>query len=61
MRLSLRDLSRLYALGVVLVLASPAASFEPNQEVATVASAWARALGEDDPDKVLPLYAEDAL
>jgi hypothetical protein len=30
-------------------------------EVAEATLAWAGALGEDDPDKVLPLYAEDAV
>jgi uncharacterized protein (TIGR02246 family) len=34
---------------------------EPKEEVAAAASAWARALGEDDPDKVLPLYSNDAV
>jgi len=34
---------------------------EPKEGVAAAASAWARALGEDDPDKVLPLYSNDAV
>jgi uncharacterized protein (TIGR02246 family) len=34
---------------------------EPKEQVAAAASAWARALGEDDPDKVLPLYSNDAV
>jgi hypothetical protein len=29
--------------------------------VAAGALTWARALGEDDPDKVLPLYSDDAV
>ena len=29
--------------------------------VAAAASSWAQALGQDEPDKVLPLYAEDAV
>jgi uncharacterized protein (TIGR02246 family) len=29
--------------------------------VAAAAVTWARALGEDDPDKVLPLYSDDAV
>jgi hypothetical protein len=29
--------------------------------VAAATATWARALGEDDPDKVLPLYADDAV
>ena len=35
------------------------ASAEPKDEVAAATSTWARALGEDDPDKVLPLYTDD--
>src|SRR6478752_9871856 len=37
------------------------ASAEPKDEVAAATSTWARALGEDDPDKVPPLYADDAV
>jgi hypothetical protein len=33
----------------------------PKEDVATASATWARALGEDDPDKVLPLYANDAV
>ena len=29
--------------------------------MAAATATWARALGEDDPDKVLPLYADDAV
>jgi len=29
--------------------------------VASAASRWAQALGEDDPDKILPFYSEDAV
>ena len=29
--------------------------------MAAATSTWAAALGEDDPDKVLPLYADDAV
>ena len=34
---------------------------EPKDEVAAATSTWARARGEDDPDKVLPLYTDDAV
>jgi len=40
---------------------APVASAQPKQEVAAAALAWARALSEDDPDKVLALYANDAV
>ena len=33
----------------------------PKEDVAATTPTWAQALGEDDPDKVLPLYAEDAV
>ena len=33
----------------------------PKEDVATASATWARALGEDDPDKVMPLYADDAV
>jgi uncharacterized protein (TIGR02246 family) len=61
MRLSLKDLSAVSALSIILLSPAPVASFEPKQDVATAALAWARALGQDDPDKVLPLYADDAV
>jgi uncharacterized protein (TIGR02246 family) len=40
---------------------TPMAAGEPKDEVEAAATAWAQALGEDDPDKVLPLYANDAV
>jgi hypothetical protein len=50
------------ALGSLALLSLFAdASAEPKDEVAAATSTWARALGEDDPDKVLPLYADDAV
>jgi len=45
---------------LTIVLLSPAWA-GPKEDVAAATAAWARALGEDDPDKVLPLYAEDAV
>ena len=57
----------LQVVGVALTLAftvsslSSTAAAEPKDEVAAAAAAWAQALGEDDPDKVLPLYASDAV
>lgn len=49
--------------GVSIVIPSlaPIALAQPKQDVAAATLAWARALGEDDPDKVLPLYADDAV
>jgi uncharacterized protein (TIGR02246 family) len=49
------------ALGIVALSFAPAASAGPKEDVATAAGTWAPALGEDDPDKLLPLYADDAV
>ncbi len=48
-------------LGMVQPSFSPLASAVVKEDVAAAALAWARALGEDDPDKVLPLYSDDAV
>ena len=47
-------------LALVLVLGSVAIA-GPKQDVSAVTSEWGRALGEDDPEKVLPFYADDAV
>src|SRR5262245_6287940 len=56
-----RPVSATFALSIALLSLAPLASAEPKEEVAAAGSAWARALGEDDPDKVLPYYADDAV
>src|SRR6266851_8411859 len=33
----------------------------PQEDVAAASTKWAAALAENDPDKVLPLYAQDAV
>ena len=50
-----------FALGITLLSACPLAWAGAKEEVAAVGSAWGKALDEDDPDKVLPLYADDAV
>jgi uncharacterized protein (TIGR02246 family) len=40
---------------------TPTAAAEPKDEVAAATAAWAQALGEDDPEKVLPFYSNDAV
>jgi uncharacterized protein (TIGR02246 family) len=61
MRLTMKASSTAYALAIVLIsLASPAWA-GPKEEVMAATATWARAIGEDDPDKVLPLYAADAV
>jgi hypothetical protein len=49
------------ALGIILFSFTSNALVSPKEEVAEATQAWAGALGEDDPDKVLPLYADDAV
>ena len=61
MRIHLRAAGAGIALSVFLLSLGVSASAEPKEEVAAATSAWASALGEDDPDKVLPLYADDAV
>ena len=48
-------------LTVILLSLAPAASAGPKEDVAAAAASWATALGTDDPDKVLPLYSDDAV
>jgi uncharacterized protein (TIGR02246 family) len=50
-----------FILNIALLLAAPLASADSKDDVAAAAKKWAQALGEDDPDKVLPLYADDAV
>ena len=61
MRFHLKALSAIWAVNLVLLSIVPVAFAGPKEDVSAAAMAWARALGEDDPDKVLPLYAEDAV
>ena len=61
MRFCLKTSSALFALSIVMLSLAPVASTVPKEDVAAATSNWARALGEDDPDKVLPLYSEDAV
>ena len=51
----------LLVVAVVLPALGSVASAGPKEDVSAVTSEWGRALGEDDPDKVLPLYADDAV
>jgi hypothetical protein len=61
MRFSSKVVSAGFALSVVLLSLAPVASAGPKEDVATAALSGARALGEDEPDKVLPLYSDDAV
>jgi hypothetical protein len=48
-------------LTVAVLTLSSVASTGPKEDVSAGTSEWGRALSEDDPDKVLPLYAADAV
>jgi uncharacterized protein (TIGR02246 family) len=61
MRASLKAASAGFALGILLSSFATGASAGPKEEVAAAASTWASALGEDEPDKVLQLYSDDAV
>ncbi len=50
-----------FALSIVLLSFIPIASAGPKEDVAAATLEWGRALGEDNPDKVLPLYSDDAV
>jgi uncharacterized protein (TIGR02246 family) len=61
MQSSPKVLSAGLALSIVLFSFAPIASAGPIGDVAASTLAWAQALGEDDPEKVLPLYSDDAV
>src|SRR5215510_12638232 len=61
MRTSSKFVTTGFALTVVLACIIPAVWAGPKEDVASAASRWAQALGEDDPDKILPFYSEDAV
>ena len=61
MRSSPRLASAALALCIVLLSFSSTAWVEPKADVAAATLAWGQALGEDDPDKVLTFYSDDAV
>src|SRR5882757_1343753 len=61
MHASTKVVSAALALSIVLLSFASNALVGPKEEVAEVTLAWAQALGEDDPDKVLPFYSDDAV
>jgi uncharacterized protein (TIGR02246 family) len=61
MRASLQIVGAALALAFTITSLSPISAAEPKDEVAAATAAWAQALAEDDPDKVLPLYSSDAV
>jgi uncharacterized protein (TIGR02246 family) len=61
MRFCSKTVSAGFVSSIVLLSIAQIASAGPKDDVAAASATWARALGEDDPDKVLPLYANDAV
>jgi uncharacterized protein (TIGR02246 family) len=61
MPLSSKAISAVFFMNIALLLTVPLAWAEPRDDVASAGTRWAQALGEDDPDVVLPLYADDAV
>src|SRR5215471_4091397 len=61
MQSSAKAVSAALALSIVLLSFNSLALVAPKDEVAAATLAWAEALGADDPDKVLPYYADDAV
>jgi len=49
------------ALSIVLLSFASGALAGPKEEVAAATLAWGQALGEDEPEKVLPFYSPDAV
>jgi uncharacterized protein (TIGR02246 family) len=60
MRYSAKIASAAVALVVLLPLSASALS-DPKEEVAAATLAWGQALGQDEPEKVLPFYSDDAV
>jgi uncharacterized protein (TIGR02246 family) len=61
MHTTMKITSAALALSIILFSFASNALVGPKEEVAEATQTWARALGEDDVDKVLPLYADDAV
>ena len=51
----------LFVLGGALLLIATNAFAGPKEDVAAATAKWGETLGQDDPDKVLALYATDAV
>ncbi|MEH2500385.1 uncharacterized protein (TIGR02246 family) [Bradyrhizobium sp. AZCC 1678] len=61
MRSSPNVASAALVLCMVLLSFASSALVEPKAEVAVASLAWGQAIGEGDPEKVLPLYSDDAV
>ncbi len=61
MRISFKVVSAVLALSVALLSFAASALVSPKEEIAEATLAWGQGLGQDDPEKVLPFYADDAV
>jgi uncharacterized protein (TIGR02246 family) len=61
MRSSPKLASAALAVSVVFLAFHSSALVTPQEEVGAATLTWGQALGEDDPDKVLPFYSDDAV
>jgi len=61
MRFSAQAASAGSLLTVIVLSLAHSASAGPKEDVAAAAASWTTALGTDDPEKVLPFYADDAV
>jgi uncharacterized protein (TIGR02246 family) len=61
MRFSLKTANAKFTLSIILLSFATCVSAGPKEDVAAAASNWAAALGEDEPDRVLQLYSDDAV
>jgi uncharacterized protein (TIGR02246 family) len=61
MRFSPKIASAALVLCIVLLSFSSSALVEPKADVAAATLAWGQALDEDDPEKVLAFYSDDAV
>ena len=59
MRFRLWTSRALFVLSGLLLLIGSVASAGPKEDVAAATMTWAQTLGENDPDKVVLLYATD--
>lgn len=49
------------AVSVLLLAAGPPAGGQPRDEIAAAAARWAESFADDSPDRILALYAKDAV
>jgi len=61
MRASLQVVCVALTVAFTVFSLSATAAADPKDEVAAATTAWAQALGQDDPEKVLPFYSSDAV